>query len=124
MTQQREEYMRALSVMQELILLSERHMPMGPNGAYTILDDVSAYVNSLELEIVKLRAGLARLSNQLEIQQAIQPAPLVAGGPDNFLENALKKAEQEKFRNKQIEDLRAMQEQMARQAREFPKVTL
>lgn len=124
MTDKRETYMKALSVVQELILLGERYIPTGSNHAYEILDDVTAYVNSLELEIVKLRAGLARISSQLETQQAIQPAPLVAGGPDNFLQNALKKAEQEKFRNKHIEDLRTMQEQMARQAREFPKVTL
>ena len=122
MTDKRETYMKALSVVQELILLGEQHIPTGPQGAYAILDDVAAYVSSLELEIVRLRAGLTRISNQLEIQQAIQPAPLVAG--DNFLENALKKAEQEKFRNKQIEELRTMQEQMSRQAREFPKATL
>lgn len=50
-------YLQALSTVQELILLGERYIPSGPHGAYSIIEDVMGYVNSLEHELVKLRGG-------------------------------------------------------------------
>lgn len=125
----RDRYTDALSVIQELILLGEQHIPCGPRNAYNVLDWITAHVNSLELEIIKMRAGMRRLSCALEEQNAVNAAPPVIGGksgtPNQYenerahLHNEMRKADAAK-----LEELKRAQEQAAKVAELFPKWTL
>lgn len=125
----RDKYIDALSVIQELILLGERHIPSGPRNAYSILDWITGHVNSLELEIIKMRAGMQRLSCALEEQMAVNAAKPILGAKcadtniypscREALNNEMRKADAAK-----LEELKCAQEQAAQVPRLFPKVTL
>ena len=120
----REAYKQALITVQELILLGERHIPTGPYGAYNILDNISAYVLSLELEVVKMRAAIIRRENELAIPPAPQPGGKEHQAQLNDFEKMRKHLEDQKaaaFRNKTLNDI---YESGREAAQRFPKVTL
>lgn len=113
----REAYVGSLSTIQELILLGERYIPTGPSNAYDILDNISVYVNSLELKIVKMRAAITKMQRELEMQRAVEFRP----EPKNV--DVTPFVNQQK-RDTNLKALMELQENAARMASVFPKVTL
>lgn len=120
----REAYKQALVTVQELILLGERHIPTGPNGTYDIIDNISAYVLSLELEVVKMRAALNRRKNELAIQPSPQPGGIEYQSQLNDFEIIRKQLEDQKAaadRNKTLNDIYESGRVLSQR---FPKGTL
>lgn len=120
----REAYKQALVTVQELILLGERHIPTGPYGAYDIIDNISAYVLSLELEVIRMRAAIIRRENELAIQPACQPGGQGDRSQLNDFEKMRKQLEEQKdaaCRNKTLNDIYESGREFSQR---FPKVTL